>query len=356
MKRIISFLYILLAVTLSAAAQAQFSVDTEHVSFGQIEWKMPATAKYTVTNTGNQPLVLSNVEPDCACTAVEWTQTPIAPGGQGVVSITFDAEALGHFHKSVAIFTNAEPHLLYLTLGGEVVRKLKDYSKTHPYLIGTVRLSHDEIRFPDVHHGAHPVMQLGVVNLSDQPYEPVLMHLPSYLKAVASPAVLKENDRGTIILELDTEKLGDYGLTQSTVYLSRFPGDKVGEENEIPFSVVLLPDFSALSAAQRGQAGAINLDAQMTLDLSEQLAKKSKVRHTLTLTNTGRSPLRISKLQVSHPAVGVTLKKSLLQPGESTRMRITVQKKHLDDKKRPLRLLMITDDPAKPKVEIEIMI
>ena len=30
---------------------------------GQIEWKRPVTVQYTITNTGDEPLVLSEVEP-----------------------------------------------------------------------------------------------------------------------------------------------------------------------------------------------------------------------------------------------------------------------------------------------------
>ena len=41
------------------------------------------------------------------------------------------------------------------------------------------------------------------------------------------------------------------GLTTASVYLSRFPGDKVGEENEIPVSAILLPDFSHISQQER---------------------------------------------------------------------------------------------------------
>ena len=63
----------------------------------------------------------------------------------------------------------------------------------------------------------------------------------------------------------------------------------------------------------------------------------------------------ISKLQVFHPAVGVSLKKGVLQPGESTRLRVTVEKKNIGKKRRHLRLLMITNDPVQPKVEINIL-
>lgn len=353
MKRISTTLYALVAVALTAVAQPRFTSNTEIHDFGQIEWKHPVTVQYTITNTGDQPLVLTEVEPDCACSVAQWTKTPIAPGAKGTVNVTFDAEALGHFHKSVAIYSNAQPHLVYLKFNGEVVQEIKDFTKTHPYLIGQIRVDKNSIDFPDVQHGERPVIHIGVVNLSDRPYEPVLMHLPPYLEAEVKPGVLQKGEKGVISLTLNTEKLTDLGLTQASVYLARFAGDKVGDENEIPVSAILLPDFSGMTDAEKANAPVVGLSAK-DLDMSAVLAKKSKARQDIIVTNTGRSPLQINKLQVFHPAVGVSLKKSTLQPGESTRLRVTVEKKNIGKKRRHLRLLMITNDPMQPKVEINI--
>ena len=346
-------LYTLAAVALTAAAQPRFTSNTEMHNFGQIEWKHPVSVQYTITNTGDQPLVLTEVEPDCACSVAQWTKTPIAPGEKGMVNVTFDAEALGHFHKSVAIYSNAEPHLVYLKFSGEVVQEIKDYTKTHPYLIGQIRIDKNNLDFPDVQPGDKPVIHIGVVNLSDRPYEPVLMHLPPYLQMEVKPNVLQKGEKGVITLTLDSEKLTDLGLTQTSVYLARFAGDKVGDENEIPVSAILLPDFSGMTVTEKTNAPSIQLSTK-DVDMSAVLAKKSKARQDIILTNTGRSPLQIRKLQVFHPAVGVSLKKSLLQPGESTRLCVNVVKKNIGKKRRHLRLLMITNDPMQPKVEINI--
>lgn len=70
MKRILITLYVLASVVLTAVAQARFTSNTEMYSFSKIEWKHPVTVQYTITNTGDQPLVLTEVEPDCACSVV----------------------------------------------------------------------------------------------------------------------------------------------------------------------------------------------------------------------------------------------------------------------------------------------
>lgn len=125
------------------------------------------------------------------------------------------------------------------------------------------------------------------------------------------------------------------------------------DESEIPVSAILLPDFSDMTEAQMQNAPGIQLSAT-DIDLSKVLAKRKKAKQDIVVTNTGRSPLQISKLQVFHPAVGVSLKKTVLLPGESTRLRVTVNKKNIGTRRRHLRLLMITNDPMRPKVEINI--
>lgn len=353
MKRFFVTLYMGLVAVLAVMAQPRFTSNTEMQSVGQVEWKHPLTVQYIISNTGNQPLVLTQVEPDCACTEVRWTQTPIAPGEKGQVEVTFDAEALGHFYKSMAVYTNAEPHLVYLNMKGEVVRELKDFTRTHPYQIGDIRIDREELDFPDVRMGEKRVMHVGVVNLAERPYEPVLMHLPSYLDMEVKPAVLQQGEKGVITLTLHPERLSDWGLTQSSVYLSRFTGDKVGDENEIPVSAILLPDFSGLTEAEKQHAPQIQLSAR-EIDMSQILSRKKKARQDIIITNTGQTALQIGKLQVFHPAVGVSLKKNVLVPGESTRLRVTVSKRAIGKKRRALRLLMITNDPAHPKVVINI--
>ena len=243
MKRTLICMYAFAAVALTAAAQPRFSSNKETHNFGQIEWKHPVSAQYVITNTGDQPLVLTEVDPSCACSVAQWTQTPIAPGDKGIITVEFDAKALGRFDKSVAIYSNAQPNLAYLHFTGEVVREIKDFTKTYPYLIGQIRIDKNEIDFPDTHRGAKPVIRIGVVNQSDRSYEPVLMHLPTYLDMKVEPNVLQKGERGLITLTLNTEKLTDLGLTQASVYLSRFIGDKVSDENEIPLSAILLPTF-----------------------------------------------------------------------------------------------------------------
>ena len=232
MKHIILIVSLLMGVTLGVQAQPKALFDKTTHEFGTILWKNPVTATFKITNKGDKPLVISNVTTSCGCTVADWTKEPIAPGKTGIVSSTFDAKAIGRFQKSVGIYCNASNKPIYLAIRGEVTADPKNYTFTHPFQIGAIRLDKEEIEFEDANKGDKPTMELLVANTSDKLYTPVLMHLPPYLSAVATPEKLGRGRTGKIKITLDTDKLPKLGLTTASVYLSRFPGDKVGEENE----------------------------------------------------------------------------------------------------------------------------
>ena len=352
MKQIIVTILLWTAFCLTGMAQAKATFDKEVYDLGVVLWKHPATATFTIKNEGDKPLVISNVTTSCGCTDAEWTKTPIAPGATGKITSTFDAKALGRFQKSVGVYCNASARPIYLTLRGEVSADPKNYTLTHPYEIGPIRLNKDAIEFDDANKGDKPVMELLVANTTNEVYTPVLMHLPPYLEAVAVPERIGKKGTGKIKITLDTDKLPKFGLTTATVYLSRYPGDKVGDDNAIPVSAILLPDFSNISQQQRLNPPVIELSStELTL---LPLGEKEKKSQTVIVKNVGKSNLEITDLQVFNSALGVQLKKRVLKPGASTKMKITAYGKYLKKVKGTPRVLMITNDPNCPKIIVKV--
>ena len=352
MKQIIVTILLWAAFCLTGMAQAKATFDKEVHDLGVVLWKHPATATFTIKNEGDKPLVISNVTTSCGCTDAEWTKTPIAPGATGKITSTFDAKALGRFQKSVGVYCNASARPIYLTLRGEVSADPKNYTLTHPYEIGPIRLNKDAIEFDDANKGDKPVMELLVANTTNEVYTPVLMHLPPYLEAVAVPERIGKKGTGKIKITLDTDKLPKFGLTTVTVYLSRYPGDKVGDDNAIPVSAILLPDFSNISQQQRLNPPVIELSStELTL---LPLGEKEKKSQTVIVKNVGKSNLEITDLQVFNSALGVQLKKRVLKPGTSTKMKITAYGKYLKKVKGTPRVLMITNDPNCPKIIVKV--
>ncbi|MGB0430061.1 MAG: DUF1573 domain-containing protein, partial [Bacteroidia bacterium] len=83
-KLIIPFMLFgaMLMATISSAQSPtiQFK-NTEH-DFQHIPQGEPVTVAFKFTNTGNTPLILTDVKASCGCTTPEWPQEPIMPGAQ----------------------------------------------------------------------------------------------------------------------------------------------------------------------------------------------------------------------------------------------------------------------------------
>jgi hypothetical protein len=352
MKQLVTIILLWVAACATGFAQAKATFDKDVHDFGVVLWKHPATATFQVKNNGDKPLVISNVTTSCGCTVADWTKTPIAPGATGEVTSTFDAKALGHFYKDIGVYCNAADKPIYLTLRGEVSADPKNYTLTHPYEIGPIRLNKEAIEFDDANKGEKPTLEILVANTSSDVYTPVLMHLPSYLTAEATPERIGRKGAGKIRVTLDTDKLPKFGLTTTTIYLSRFPGDKVGEDNAIPVSAILLPDFSNMTQEQRLNPPTIELSAKELF--IPDLFEKQKKSQNIVIKNTGKSDLEITDLQVFNSAIGVQLKKRVLKPGASAKLKITAYGKFLKHVKGTPRVLMITNDPNCPKIIINV--
>ncbi|MDR2859328.1 MAG: DUF1573 domain-containing protein [Mediterranea sp.] len=350
MKLFFAVLLSFYAICLPTLSQPRLTLEKNTYSLGQIEWKRSVSMEYTVTNTGDKPLVLTNITASCGCLAIDWTKLPIQPNHKGVINLTFDAQLLGHFNKSICIYSNTSPELTYLNITGEVVKEIKDYTHIYPYVVGQIRMDKKEISFSEVHHGEHPTITLNIINLSDRSYKPELMHLPPFLTPEMKPDMLQKGERGMIKLTLETDKLTKGEAIQTSVYLSRFFNDEATKENEIPISFTLSDVPLKISGRN---IPSIHL-SQMDVTFNSKTSTNKS--YDVVITNTGQSLLRIEKLQVNNPnIIKAEMKKTEIRPGKKTKMNISLQRNNITQSdKEQIQILMITNDPIRPIVIINV--
>ena len=141
--------------------------------------------------------------------------------------------------------------LVLLLIGGVCVTNLRDVFPSHPDTRDGKDVNEEVdsciIEFDDVNRGEMPLKRIHVMNSSNKAVNPVVMHLPEYLRANVSPTTIPAGKQGVVELTLNSNNVHDYGLTQTSVYLGMQPGDKVSPGKEIEVSVVLLPSFKEMT-------------------------------------------------------------------------------------------------------------
>jgi hypothetical protein len=103
------------------AEMAIFQWKSTTIDFGKIPVGKPVTHKFTFTNEGTAPLVISSVQASCGCTVAEYSRDPIAPGAEGFVKATYNAAKAGVFTKTVIVNANTDGGIVQLYIKGEVV-------------------------------------------------------------------------------------------------------------------------------------------------------------------------------------------------------------------------------------------
>lgn len=350
--RYINLLFLFVTGFGMALAQPRFVPDSEIMKLGEIGFQQPKTVVFGFANKGNKALQITSLKPSCGCLSVTYPTSPVAAGERGEITAVYDAKLLGSFYRDIEIFTNASDEPVYLAMQGTVVTDVQDYSEDFPIDLGNVRLKSNYVEFDEVNKGDHPSFDLQIVNTERTAYRPELMHLPPYLSAQYLPENIPAGKTGIIRLTLDSEKLNQMGLNQTSVYLARYMGDKVNEANEIAVSAVLIPDFSKLSKAELENGPELYV-TEPTLNLGAMNGKE-KVSGSVLLINMGKRDLHFKQVQVFNRAIGVSLGNRVLKPGKSTKLKVTVFAKNLKKAKSRPRVLLICDDPQHAKAIINI--
>lgn len=96
----------LLSATAGVMSAQTIALEPETLDYGTVAIQSDGYRTFTVKNTGNKALVLSNVKPSCGCTATDFTQTPILPGQTGSITVHYNTALPGAFSKSIEVFSN----------------------------------------------------------------------------------------------------------------------------------------------------------------------------------------------------------------------------------------------------------
>jgi len=101
------------------------SFDKMEHDFGEIMNGTPVETVFSYTNTGDAPLVVTNIKSTCGCTVPQdWSKEPLAPGESDKFTVKFNGKGNGNTMKAVTVTANTEK-------GSEVV-KIKAFVKADP--------------------------------------------------------------------------------------------------------------------------------------------------------------------------------------------------------------------------------
>lgn len=115
-------------ISISVNAQdkvAKIEFKTNTIDYGTIEKGSDGVRVFEFTNTGNAPLVISDVKSSCGCTIPKKPKGPILPGKTGEIEVKYDTKRVMPIRKTITVISNAETPTVALKIKGLVVDSSK---------------------------------------------------------------------------------------------------------------------------------------------------------------------------------------------------------------------------------------
>lgn len=128
MKNLIAILFVGLmsfgAFAQEKVAKIEFKTDT--IDYGTVEKGADGVRVFEFTNTGDAPLIISDVKSTCGCTVPKKPEGPIMPGKTGEISVKYDTNRVNPIRKTITVTSNAANNpTVALKIKGEVVDSTK---------------------------------------------------------------------------------------------------------------------------------------------------------------------------------------------------------------------------------------
>jgi hypothetical protein len=99
----------------SASDSANFTsvqwIDSTFQDIGKVTEGQVVEVTYRFKNTGEKPLIVSNVRAGCGCTVADKPEEPIAPGAESRITAKFNSkgQSVGEHRKDVFMAANIKP-------------------------------------------------------------------------------------------------------------------------------------------------------------------------------------------------------------------------------------------------------
>ena len=106
----------------SAGPKTFVVFDSYDHDFGDIKQDSKHEKLFSFTNTGKEPLIITNAKGSCGCTVPEYPKEPILPGETGEIKVVYSpGKQTFKQTKSVTITANTDPETTVLKVYANVI-------------------------------------------------------------------------------------------------------------------------------------------------------------------------------------------------------------------------------------------
>lgn len=341
----------IIAAIFSLTAQAQIKwLATEH-NFGAFnEDGGKVATEFRFINESDAALRIESVRSSCGCTVPEYSKAAVNRGDTASISVVYNPIGRpGRFSKSLMVKLSNDSSQR-LTINGVVIGAENTLRSRFPLVVGPLRLRGNIVTFGAVKIGEMKSQFVNIYNSSTAPIKPTWSNIPNYLRVTAAHDTIQPGEQGVYSFALVPNKKTQYGILTDSLSLN-VPGEK---PQTIEIAAIIEENFSRMTEKQLADAPIIKTETDM-LDFGDFATASAPMTRQFRVTNAGKNPLLLRRLQISEPGISVDASFSKLKKGKSGIVTVTFDPSKFDAPLLNARLQIITNDPAKPMTTVRLV-
>ena len=100
------------------ATETKVKVDKASVFLGDFAWQKEQKTIFVLTNIGDKPLVIEDVNASCGCVSMGYSKEPVPSGKDIKLEVGYKADNPEYFDKTITVFCNAKFSPIQLRITG----------------------------------------------------------------------------------------------------------------------------------------------------------------------------------------------------------------------------------------------
>lgn len=357
-RKILFPLFLAIALMPNSESRAQqggaaILIKNQNYNFGVIKEEAGIViCDFEIENAGKSPLIIQRVVSTCNCTSADWVKNPIAPGSKSVVKVKYDPKGRpGQFNQTVTVFSNADKPTLVLQIQGKVQERPKSLEEIYNRPIGDLRFTSNNIYLNKITPSAIKIDTVEFINLSNKTIK-IGGNVGSltYITVKFVPEVVKQNEKGIMIISYDAKKRNDWGFVSDRIAITQ-NGEQVAN-GSIGVSASIEEDYSKLSSEELAKAPSVEFKNKIC-DFGS-IDEGKVVEFEFSYKNVGKSNLIIHKIK---PGCGCTTVNSginVIKPGDSTSFKASFRTNGYQGRVNK-SITVYLNDPKSPVVTLSIV-
>ena len=322
--------------------------DSKNVDFGDIFVENGiVTAKYKFTNNSSNKFIIRDIDAACGCTNPRSSKDTFAPGESGTISAEFNPKGmLGQVSKWVyvrGVFTDG----YQIELNFDANIKSIAQRNTGAYFRGEFGyLLVDRIALAWGSRDKTTSFS-DSITLTNDGYNNILVKRfdksPSFIKGINFPISIAAGESKVLHIEINLAAVDTIGSYSDQLNL--ITTDKFFPKKQISYAVNFEENFDNWEKKDKKKAAHIKLSTDI-VQMGKLKSGGIKTK-TITISNTGKSPLKLLRIDTDCSCALLTTNKKVLQPNET--MTVSVRFDSLYKEGTQSKVISIyTNDPVMP--------